>query len=128
MRMIPHERSLVKRMQGRPFVLLGVNGDETREEFQDTIKEEEITWRNWWDAKGNIMDQYGVEGLPTIYLIDHKGMVRATFEGAPQARTPAQAIERLGEQLDKAIDGLVQEAERDAAGTAPAAAPTEKAP
>ena len=28
--MYPHERSLVKKMEGKPFVLLGVNSDGTR--------------------------------------------------------------------------------------------------
>jgi hypothetical protein len=126
--MIPHERSLVTRMQGRPFVLLGVNGDETREELRQTIRDEDITWRNWWDGKGEIMFQYGVEPFPTIYLIDHRGMVRQLFEGVPRKETPARSIERLGEELDQAIDRLVEEAERDAAGTAPAEGRTEKAP
>ena len=31
MGMVPHERELVKRLEGKPFVLLGVNGDDDRE-------------------------------------------------------------------------------------------------
>ena len=34
MAMIPHERSLVKKLEGKPFVLLGVNGDD-----EDTSEE-----------------------------------------------------------------------------------------
>ena len=31
--MYPHERSLVKKMEGKPFVLLGVNSDADREQI-----------------------------------------------------------------------------------------------
>jgi hypothetical protein len=100
MRMIPHERSLVENMQGRPFVLLGVSADETPDEIRDTVKEKDITWRNWWDGQGKIEFDYGVEGWPTIFLLDTKGVVREMFDYAPPP-----------EKLEKAIEKLVQEAE-----------------
>ena len=37
--MYPHERSLVQKMQGKPFVLLGVNSDKSR----DTAKNATVT-------------------------------------------------------------------------------------
>ena len=115
--MFPHERSLVTRLQGKPFVLLGVNTDETREELQQTLKENDLGWRNWWDGEGKIAERWGVEGFPTLFLIDHKGVVRQMFEGAPPAA-----------KLDRAIDGLVQEAEEDAAKAPPAAGRAETNP
>jgi hypothetical protein len=118
--MIPHERSLVERMQGKPFVLLGVNGDDTREELRETVQDKEINWRNWWDGNGKIQEAYGVDGYPTIYLIDARGRVQQMFEGAPRDRTIDRALAQLGEQLDVAIDRLVGEAERDAAVSATA--------
>ena len=35
--MYPHERSLVKRLAGRPFALLGVNSDQDRKVLQTVI-------------------------------------------------------------------------------------------
>jgi hypothetical protein len=107
MEMIPHERSLVKRMAGRPFVLLGVNTDETREELLATIKEKEISWRNWWDKDGEIIEAWHVRGFPTLVLIDDKGVVRKGSTGAPDEGA-----------LDLEIDRLVEDAEA-AAGKAP---------
>jgi hypothetical protein len=97
--MFPHERSLVKRLEGKPFVLLGVNSDANREKLKETLKEENITWRSWWDGgstTGPIASKWNVMGWPTIYVIDHRGIIRAK-----QLR---------GTALDKIVDELVAEA------------------
>ena len=114
--MIPHERSLVSSMQGRPFALLGVSGDDSREELQQTMQKRDVTWRNWWDGTGKIHYDYGVEAYPTLVLIDHRGVVRQLGEGAPPE-----------EDLERAIEELVAEAEREAAGPAPAPGRTDTA-
>src|SRR5262249_11789421 len=48
--MVPHERSLVKNLEGRPFVLLGVTCDPDRAGLKEVVKKEEITWRSFWDG------------------------------------------------------------------------------
>lgn len=102
--MFEHERSLVTKYEGRPFVLLGVDGDEERETLQDTQKKYHLNWRSWWDGDHSIGMRWGVEGLPTFVFIDHKGMIRGQFLGVPPS---AQALE-------DAIERLVKEAESDA--------------
>jgi len=101
--MIPHERSLVKRLAGRPFALLGINTDEKKEEYFKKAKEMEVTWRSSWQGstKGPICTQYRVEGFPTLFLLDHKGVIRSKWPGAPE-----------GSELDRAVDALVAEAEQ----------------
>ena len=99
--MYPHERSLVKRLADKPFVLLGINSDEDREEIQKTIKDESITWRSWWDngsPEGPIQTQWQVTQRPAIYILDAKGVIRFKNIGA--------------ENLDAAIDSLLEEPAR----------------
>ena len=64
--MYPHERSLVKTMEGKPFVLLGINSDPDKTELAKRLKEENITWRSWWDVdtSGPISTQFNVRGWP----------------------------------------------------------------
>jgi hypothetical protein len=102
--MYPHERSLVKRLQDQPFVLLGVNTDDSREELQNAVKAEGLTWRSWWDGGmgGPISRKYRVDAYPTLFLIDHKGAQRQKWVGAPSP-----------EVLDKAINKLLAEAAKD---------------
>ena len=76
--MYPHERSLVAKMKGKPFALIGVNSD-SKEKVQAALKRENITWRSFWDGGntgGPIATQYGVQSWPTIYVIDHEGIIR----------------------------------------------------
>ena len=103
--MFPHERSLVKRLENKPFALIGVNSDRDREQLKKKNKAERITWRSFWNGPkgtgGPISKAWNVRGWPTIYLIDHNGVIRHKFVGSPG-----------GEQLDKLIDALVAEAEK----------------
>ena len=80
--MFPHERSLVKRMQDKPFVLLGVNSDGSKKELKAVMKLEQITWRSFWDGgstTGPIAKKWGIRGWPTLVVIDSKGVVRQVF-------------------------------------------------
>jgi hypothetical protein len=78
--MIPHERSLVKKLEGKPFALLGINSDHDRDELKKKLKDENITWRSFWNGgstDGPIAKAWNVHGWPTIYVLDEKGIIRA---------------------------------------------------
>lgn len=102
--MFPHERSLVKLLEGRPFSLVGINSDEP-EGLEKKLEDNSITWRSFKNKReGQILisDQWKVRGLPTLYLIDHKGIIRNRWIGSPGA-----------DVLDREIAKLVEVAERD---------------
>jgi hypothetical protein len=101
--MYPHERSLVKMFKDRPFAIVGVNSDSDRAKLKKTVAKENITWRSFWDGgstTGPIASRWGVNGWPTVYLIDHKGLF---VEGAG-----------LGKELEKRVEVLVKQAEEAA--------------
>ena len=78
--MYPHERSLVARLADEPFTILGVNSDPA-ENYRSAIERENITWPSFWDGgdtSGPIATKWGVRGWPTLYIIDHEGIIRAT--------------------------------------------------
>ena len=97
--MYPHERSLVKKYQDRPFAIIGVNSDRDREKLKQRIKEENITWRSFFAGStgGPIPKRWNVSGWPTTYVIDHKGVIRAKSV--------------RGKQLEEWIEKLVKIAE-----------------
>src|SRR5262245_16020796 len=106
--MFPHERSLVKRMaeEKKPFALVGVNSDKDKELIKKQNEKQEITWRSFWcgeeGTSGPIPSLWRVQGWPTLYPIDHKGIIPHKFVGSPG-----------GEKLDELLDALVNEAEKD---------------
>jgi peroxiredoxin len=98
--MYPHERSLVKRLEGKPFALLGVNSD-SKDRVRQAMKKENITWRSWWDGGntgGPIAKAWNVSGWPTIYVLDAKGVIR--YKNVRE------------KQMDQAVDALLKELEQ----------------
>ncbi|NWK57622.1 TlpA family protein disulfide reductase [Verrucomicrobiaceae bacterium N1E253] len=96
--MLPHERSLVKELKGRPFAIVGVNSD-SKEKLKQLVKDGTTTWRNFTNEQsyGKISTKWGVRGWPTLYLIDHNGVIK--HKGL------------RGEEMEKAIKEMVAEAE-----------------
>src|SRR5262245_18585260 len=84
--MYEHERSLVKRLEGKPFALIGVNSDDDREEVKRVLVQENITWRSFWNGggtQGPISTEWQVRGWPSIWVIDGKGVIRYTYVRGP---------------------------------------------
>ena len=98
--MYGHERSLVEKYSGRPFVLLGVNNDSKISRVKKAIKENNLNWRSFYDGKGGpIVKEYGIRSFPTIFLVDHEGVIRYK--------------NKRGAMLDEALEKLVANAEAD---------------
>lgn len=59
-------------------MLLGINSDPDRHALKQTLVDENITWRSWWDQSidGPIHTQWQIELRPAIHLIDAKGVIR----------------------------------------------------
>ncbi len=96
--MYEHERSLVSRLEGKPFALIGVNSDDDREVLKEVLVEERLTWRSFWNGgskRGPISQAWKVTSWPSIWIIDAKGVIRYR-----DARGP---------QMDKAVDALLAE-------------------
>lgn len=85
--MYPHERSLVEKLKSEPFALIGVNSDKDKEKLRPRIAEENITWRSFWNGpdgtRGPISKAWKVSGWPTVYVIDHEGVIRHKSHGNP---------------------------------------------
>jgi hypothetical protein len=99
--MYPHERSLVSRLEGKPFAILGINSDSDRKVLREVLQKEHITWRSWWDGgstEGPIATRWNVTnvtGWPAIYVLDDRGVIRYK--------------QISGQELDKAVDALLKE-------------------
>ena len=75
-----------------------MNSDADREALKETLIQEQITWRSWWDegsVNGPIQTEWQVMLRPTIYVLDANGIVR--FKNVTE------------ELLDKAVDSLLAE-------------------
>ena len=107
--MWPHERSLVKQLADKPFAVLGVNISEPNPAaLRKVLEKNNLTWRSFSDPptsewRGAIAKKWNLSGTPTVYLIDHKGVIRHKWLGG--------ASEKV---IDKAVEELIHEAEAGA--------------
>jgi hypothetical protein len=107
--MYPHERSLVKTLADKPFALIGVNSDTDLDELKKTMKEENISWRSFTNGPdgtgGPISKAWNVRSWPSLFIIDHKGVLRHKYVGSPGDKVLDAAIEKLVEEAEKAKGG-----------------------
>jgi poly(3-hydroxybutyrate) depolymerase/thiol-disulfide isomerase/thioredoxin len=87
MKLIPHERELVARFQGEPFEIVGVNCDRDVDKARAAVLRTGMTWRSFRDhteeKRAAITGEWKVIGYPTLYLIDHHGIIRKRWIGGP---------------------------------------------
>lgn len=104
MGMVPHDRELFQRLQGRPFALLGIDSDEDRAHVKRVTQDQGMSWPSWWDGgsrDGPIAKRWNVStvwGWPTIYVLDAQHTIR--YKGL------------RGQALDDAVDYLLAETSR----------------
>ena len=124
--MFPYERSLVLRMKGRPFVLLGVNSDHETDIAQSLAEDQTITWRSWWDGGevqgGPIAQGWNVQALPDIFIIDQQGVIRHHVGPHADDQGHAYYLDAQGQlqnrwqaryqEILEVAEALVQEAEQ----------------
>jgi hypothetical protein len=95
--MIPHEKELVELLKDKPFALLGINSDGDAETLKPILAKNGIRWRQAVDGAtdGPLATRWNVQGWPTIYVLDAKGVIRHR--------------DLRGEELEAAVLKLVEE-------------------
>jgi len=97
--MIPHEREMNERLKDKPFTIISISGDETKEALTVFLEKEKMPWTHWFAERKGILQDWNIRFYPTLYILDHKGVIRA--KGL------------RGEELEKKVNELVVEAEKD---------------
>ena len=80
--------------------MIGVNvtGHDARKlkEVMDRVK---LNWRSFADpgdiGRGPIAARWNLAGTPTLYVIDHQGVIRHKWVGSPGEKTIDTALENL---------------------------------
>lgn len=69
----------MKLYEDRPFAVVGVNAYDEEPAYRDGLKKHKVSWISAYQGSGPaiLSDLYMVEGYPTMYLIDHEGVIRA---------------------------------------------------
>jgi thiol-disulfide isomerase/thioredoxin len=93
---LPEVKNIWKKYAGDRFMMVGINLDSNRQAFDAFIKEEGMTWPQYYDGLGwanKISQLYGVYAIPHSVLIDQDGVIKARG--------------LRGEQLSELIDEML---------------------
>ena len=101
----------MKDLDGKPFALIGVNTNSYKaDKLKEVMDKEKLSWRTFADPRGEkdegfqgrICSQWNLEGTPTLYILDHKGVIRHRWLGSPGDKV-----------IDDMLAKLIKEAEQD---------------
>jgi len=100
-KMIPDNRELVKAMKGRPFAFVSVSADEEKEALTKFLKDHEMPWDHWWvGSDSKFQKAWEVDGFPTVFVIDHKGVIRYSQVGYSEEDKIAKEVEKLVKEAE----------------------------
>lgn len=87
----------MKKLEGKPFALVGIFSGRDREQVKKIIQSDPIRWRSWCDGgiEGPISNAWNIRRRPTTFVLDAKGVIR--FRNL------------RGEPLEDAVGKLLQE-------------------
>lgn len=78
---LPELKSLYERHRTNGFEIVGFSFDEDADELRDFIAEYDIPWPQYHDgmeADSPAAEKFGIESLPTVWLLDRRGVPRHT--------------------------------------------------
>jgi len=76
---MPHVKAAYDRYHSKGFEVVGISSDDDREALAKFVKENRIPWSQYFDGKGELNQfalKFDVGGIPTIWLLDRKGVLR----------------------------------------------------
>ncbi len=78
---LPELNKLRAELAGRDFEVVAVNLDENAEDGLGFLKQFPVDYPIAADSSGKLPEAYGVEAMPTSYIIDQQGVVRMVHAG-----------------------------------------------
>ena len=78
---MPRVRAVYEKLHSRGFELIGISLDDKESALRRFLAEKKLAWPQYFDGKGwqnRFAVQYGIFGIPTMWLVDKKGNLRVT--------------------------------------------------
>lgn len=88
-------------MQDKPFALVGVNINcYEPAQLKDVMNREQLSFRSFTDAAGTdglgvIGSAWNLTGTPTIFVLDHKGVIRFRWRGITDENVIYEVLNKL---------------------------------
>jgi peroxiredoxin len=77
---LPRVKAAYDQFHAQGFEIIGVSCDTDKEMLNRFVKEKELPWPQYYDGqqqtKNNIAQDFGVDGIPHMFLVDKQGLLR----------------------------------------------------
>jgi thiol-disulfide isomerase/thioredoxin len=76
---VPNVKDTYDRLHGKGFEIVGISFDKDRKALERFVAEHEMKWPQYFDGKywqNEYGQKYGINGIPTMWLVDKKGNLR----------------------------------------------------
>lgn len=76
---LPNVKETYQQLQPKGFEIVGISFDSDKAKLESFVKEKSIAWPQFFDGKGwknEFGVKYGISGIPTMWLVDKKGILR----------------------------------------------------
>ena len=78
---LPQYEKLRTELADKPFAIIAINLDEETADATAFLKQHPVNYTILRDPAGDVPKAFGLVGMPTSYLIDRDGIVRAVHTG-----------------------------------------------
>lgn len=78
---MPNVVSTYNKLHDKGFEIVGISLDQEKEAMEGALKKHGMSWAQYFDGAGwenKISKSFGIQSIPTAWLIDKKGMLRET--------------------------------------------------
>ncbi len=76
---VPNMKEVYKKYHDQGFEIVGINMDDNADVLRETIKKNGMTWPQHFDGgnpDGGWAGRFGITAIPTMWLVDKKGILR----------------------------------------------------
>lgn len=94
-------------MNGKPFALIGVNiNGHHPKKLKEVMDKEQLHFRSFTDTAdgeglGVISSAWNLLGTPTLFVMDHKGVIRYIRRGIPDVKIIEEVLNKLVKETDR---------------------------
>ncbi|HMJ92086.1 MAG TPA: TlpA disulfide reductase family protein, partial [Candidatus Acidoferrum sp.] len=104
-RAFPEIKETYAQLTANGFEVIGVNLDEKEDAMRKVLTEFDMKYPTRFDGQGmngTMGQRFGITGIPSMWLVDKKGVVRDIREGVPRDPT-------VGMKLKEQVTSLLEE-------------------
>ena len=73
---LPNVKAAYDKLNGKGFEILGISFDNEKGSLERFVAKEKMAWPQFFDQERKYGKEFGIQGIPTMWLVDKKGNLR----------------------------------------------------